>query len=124
MLLHLLHANTLQRLTDTQTYGGEYSVIEMLKTLTDGIFAADLEEDVNSYRQNLQVEYVDMLVAAMSREANGHNIRAALFAQLLDLAEAIKSKIRGSDFASLSSATQAHSRYLEFILRKALAVDD
>ena len=124
VLLHLLHANTLQRLTDTQTYGGEYSVIEMLKTLTDGIFAADLEEDVNSYRQNLQVEYVDMLVAAMSREANGHNIRAALFAQLLDLAEAIKSKIQGSDFASLSSATQAHSRYLEFILRKALAVDD
>ena len=124
VLLHLLHANTLQRLTDTQTYGGEYSVIEMLKTLTDGIFAADLEEDVNSYRQNLQVEYVDMLVAAMSREANGHNIRAALFAQLLELAEAIKSKIRGSDFASLSSATQAHSRYLEFILRKALAVDD
>ena len=124
VLLHLLHANTLQRLTDTQTYGGEYSVIEMLKTLTDGIFAADLEEDVNSYRQNLQVEYVDMLVAAMSRETNGHNIRAALFAQLLDLAEAIKSKIKGSDFASLSSATQAHSRYLEFILRKALAVDD
>ena len=124
VLLHLLHANTLQRLTDTQTYGGEYSVIEMLKTLTDGIFAADLEEDVNSYRQNLQVEYVDMLVAAMSREANGHNIRAALFAQLLDLAEAIKSKIQGSDFASFSSATQAHSRYLEFILRKALAVDD
>ena len=124
VLLHLLHANTLQRLTDTQTYGGEYSVIEMLKTLTDGIFAADLEEDVNSYRQNLQVEYVDMLVAAMSREANGHNIRAALFAQLLDLAEAIKSKIQGSDFASLNSATQAHSRYLEFILRKALAVDD
>ena len=124
VLLHLLHANTLQRLTDTQAYGGEYSVIEMLKTLTDGIFAADLEGDVNSYRQNLQVEYVDMLVAAMSREANGHNIRAALFAQLLDLAEAIKSKIQGSDFASLSSATQAHSRYLEFILRKALAVDD
>ena len=124
VLLHLLHANTLQRLTDTQTYGGEYSVIEMLKTLTDGIFAADLEEDVNSYRQNLQVEYVEMLVAAMSRDANGHNIRTALFAQLLDLAEAIKSKIQGSDFASLSSATQAHSRYLEFILRKALAVDD
>ena len=124
VLLHLLHANTLQRLTDTQTYGGEYSVIEMLKTLTDGIFAADLEGDVNSYRQNLQVEYVEMLVAAMSRDANGHNIRAALFAQLLDLAEAIKSKIQGSDFASLSSATQAHSRYLEFILRKALAVDD
>ena len=74
----------------------------MLKTLTDGIFAADLEEDVNSYRQNLQVEYVDMLVAAMSRETNGHNIRAALFAQLLDLAEAIKSKIQGSDFLILS----------------------
>ena len=124
VLRHLLHPNTLQRLTDTQTYGGEYSVIEMLNTLTDGIFAADLEGDVNSYRQNLQVEYVDMLVAAMNREANGHNIRSALFAQLLDLAEALQSKIQGSDFAGLSAASQAHSQYLEFILRKALTVDE
>ena len=124
VLRHLLHPNTLQRLTDTQTYGGEYSVIEMLNTLTDGIFAADLEGDVNSYRQNLQVEYVDMLVAAMNREANGHNIRSALFAQLLDLAEALQSKIQGSDFAGLSAASQAHSQYLDFILRKALTVDE
>ena len=124
VLRHLLHPNTLQRLTDTQTYGGEYSVIEMLNTLTDGIFAADLEGDVNSYRQNLQVEYVDMLVVAMNREANGHNIRSALFAQLLDLAEALQSKIQGSDFAGLSAASQAHSQYLDFILRKALTVDE
>ena len=40
------------------------------------------------------------------------------------LAEAIKSKIKGPDFTSFNAATQAHSRYLGFILRKALAVDD
>jgi hypothetical protein len=124
VLRHLLHPNTLQRLTDTQTYGGEYSVIEMLETLTKGVFAADLDGNVNSYRQNLQVEFVNMVLAAMNLEANGHNIRSALFAQLLKLGEALRSKIQGSDFAALSAATQAHSRYLDFILRKALTVDE
>jgi hypothetical protein len=124
VLRHLLHPNTLQRLTDTQTYGGEYSVIEMLETLTKGVFAADLDGNVNSYRQNLQVEFVNMVLAAMNLEANGHNIRSALFSQLLKLGEALQSKIQGSDFAALSAATQAHTRYLDFILRKALTVDE
>ena len=94
------------------------------QTLTKGVFAADLDGNVNSYRQNLQVEFVNMVLAAMNLEANGHNIRSALFAQLLKLGEALQSKIQGSDIAALSAATQAHSRYLDFILRKALTVDE
>ena len=38
VLKHLLHPTTLQRLVDTQTYGGQYSVHEMLQTLSDGLF--------------------------------------------------------------------------------------
>ena len=124
VLRHLVHPNTLQRLTDTQTYGGEYSVIEMLETLTDGVFAADMEGEVNSYRQNLQVEYVNMLVGAMNSKANGHNVRAAIFAQVLALADVLQAKVNGPDFTGLNAATRAHSQYLDFILRKALAVDD
>ena len=124
VLRHLVHPNTLQRLTDTQTYGGEYSVIEMLETLTDGVFAADMEGEVNSYRQNLQVEYVNMLVGAMNSKANGHNVRAAIFAQVLALADVLQAKVNGPDFTGLNAATRAHSQYLDFILRKALAVED
>ena len=75
VLKHLLHPTTLQRLVDTQTYGGQYSVHEMLQTLSDGLFAADLGGNVNSYRQNVQTEYVAMLQAAMESGDYGHNIR-------------------------------------------------
>ena len=122
MLTHLLHPNTLQRLTDTQTYGGQYSVYEMLDTLTEGVFASDLASNVNSYRQNLQVEYVQMLTAAMGSEANGHNVRSAIFGQLRALAQAMETKIGSADFMALNGATRAHSHYIEYHLGKALAV--
>ena len=122
VLTHLLHPNTLQRLTDTQTYGGQYSVYEMLDTLTEGVFASDLANNVNSYRQNLQVEYVQMLTAAMGSEANGHNVRSAIFGQLRALAQAMETKIGSADFMALNGATRAHSHYIEYHLDKALAV--
>ena len=96
----------------------------MLETLTGGVFAADMEGEVNSYRQNLQVEYVNMLVGAMNSKANGHNVRAAIFAQVLALADVLQAKVNGPDFTGLNAATRAHSQYLDFILRKALAVED
>jgi hypothetical protein len=42
----------------------------MLQTLSDGLFAADLAGNVNSYRQNVQIEYVGMLEAALGQQSN------------------------------------------------------
>ena len=78
---------------------------------------------MNSYRQNLQVEYVSMLIGAMNNKANGHNVRAAIFAQVLLLADVLQAKVNGPDFTGLNAAARAHSQYLGFILRSA-GVDD
>ena len=124
VLSHLLHPTTLQRLVDTQRYGGQYSAHEMLQTLSDGLFAADLAGNVNSYRQNVQIEYVGMLEAAMASDKYSHNIKAAMYAQLRQLSDSLAAKIGANGYAMLNDATQAHANYLDFTLRKALAVEE
>lgn len=59
---HVMHPNTLMRLTDSSLYGNEYKVEEVLADLTKAVFDADRKGDVNSYRRNLQVEYVERLI--------------------------------------------------------------
>jgi hypothetical protein len=122
VLSHLLHPTTLQRLVDTHRYGGRYSAHEMLQTLSDGLFAADLAGNVNSYRQNVQIEYVGMLEAALASKVSG-NIKAAIYAQLRQLSDSLAGKIGAKGYVMLNAATQAHTNYLDFTLRKALAVE-
>ena len=123
VLSHLLHPTTLQRLVDTRRYGGRYSAHEMLQTLSDGLFAADLAGNVNSYRQNVQIEYVGMLEAALASSEYSHNIKAAIYAQLRQLSDSLAGKIGAKGYVMLNAATQAHTNYLDFTLRKALAVE-
>ena len=123
VLSHLLHPTTLQRLVDTRRYGGRYSAHEMLQTLSDGLFAADLAGNVNSYRQNVQIEYVEMLEAALASSEYSHNIKAAIYAQLRQLSDSLAGKIGAKGYVMLNAATQAHTNYLDFTLRKALAVE-
>lgn len=59
---HVMHPNTLMRLTDSSLYGNEYKVEEVLADLTKAVFDADKKANVNSYRRNLQVEYVERLI--------------------------------------------------------------
>jgi len=62
ILDHLLHHKVLARLTDSALYGNEYRVDQFLTDLTNAIFETDLKSNVNTYRQNLQLEYVDRLL--------------------------------------------------------------
>ena len=62
VLDHLLHKNTLQRISDSSTYGNEYKLEEVLTDLTDAVFDADKKGNVNTYRRNLQVEYIERLI--------------------------------------------------------------
>lgn len=69
VLDHLMHPNVTMRLTDTATFGNEYTLDQMMNDLTNAIFNADIKGDVNTYRQNLQVEYVNRLIAASGLES-------------------------------------------------------
>ena len=62
VLDHLLHVKVLARLTDATHYGNEYQVDQLFVDLTNSVFADDLNASVNTFRQNLQLEYVDRLL--------------------------------------------------------------
>ncbi|MDZ4823371.1 MAG: zinc-dependent metalloprotease [Flavobacteriales bacterium] len=60
-LNHLLHRNVLQRIIDSKLYGNDYSLDEVMMDLTNSIFSSDAKTSVNTFRQNLQVEYTARL---------------------------------------------------------------
>lgn len=64
VLDHLMHPNVTQRIVDTALYGNDYSIDVMMGELTSGIFEADAKGSINTYRQNIQVEYTERLIAA------------------------------------------------------------
>lgn len=71
LLDHLLHPNVLTRLTDTRRYGGNYPVNTYMGELTGVMFDADERSPVNTYRQNLQIEYTTRLIAIASGQGGG-----------------------------------------------------
>ena len=120
VLDHLLHPRTLQRISDSQLYGNDYVLSEMLDDLSSAIFDADMRGSVNSSRQNLQVEYVERLAAIWQGKAAknfSHLARSAVLAQLQQLAKRLKSKRRGD------AATKAHTSHLLFIVERSLSVN-
>lgn len=70
VLDHLLHPNVTMRITDTALFGNEYTLDKMMEQLTNGMFIADIKSDVNTYRQHLQVEYVERLIGASGLESS------------------------------------------------------
>lgn len=112
---HLLHRNVLQRISDTSLYGNEYTLNDVLNDLTDGIFAEDLAADVNTYRQNLQHEYVKRLIAisgAKKGSAYDYLSQAAATAQLKNINRMIK-------YNKGTGSTRVHRDYLHMQIEKA-----
>lgn len=63
VLDRVLSARVLARLTNSRTYGGTYSANAFLSDLSDAIFSADMNGNVNTFRQALQTRYLERLVA-------------------------------------------------------------
>jgi hypothetical protein len=114
-LAHIMHPNTLQRLTNSRLYGNQYSVAAMMSDLTNGIFLADLKGNVNVYRQNLQTTYVRGLAQMVEDRMQYDEISKA--AALYTLKK-IKSQLAGA--VSSNDETKAHRENLQFLITKAL----
>lgn len=119
---HLLHPVVLKRMTDSQLYGNEYSVAGMLGDLSDAVFADDLKGSVDTIRQNLQLEYVDRLLAIVESGRGGAAgpspfdvpSRAAAFQQLQSI-DKLVAKSRGANVE-----TTAHRAYLRYQIESRL----
>lgn len=110
VLDHLLHPRVLQRIIDASTYGNEYGLDAYMDELTDAIFAADLKGNVNTFRQQLQLEYIKRLASAYSDEKNPNPVaQSMMFASLMKVRSQLKSAPRGD---GLTAAHRAHAVHL------------
>jgi hypothetical protein len=115
VLDHLMHPVVTKRLTDTQLYGNEYPVSQMVTELTAAVFEADMGGDVSGFRQNLQAEYVDRLVATIATDSTyDQPTRAIARYTLQDLQRRLGAKTAGD------LPTRAHTAALLHTIDQAL----
>jgi hypothetical protein len=116
----LLHPVVLKRITDTQLYGNGYALSEMMGDLTDAIFEEDARDDVNGFRQNLQMEYVNRLAGMVKgdgRKAYDTPAQSLALYQLNEIQDLLEGRRGGN------TATRAHTQNLLLTIERALSVD-
>ena len=113
VLAHLLNGWTLDRLTDSSAYGNTYSTNEMITDLTDGIFKADINSEVNFIRQNLQTLYVRRLIQIIEDKPPYQMTSDAIYSSLRNIEKIAKKR-------SQDIETQAHRDFLLWLIKEAL----
>ncbi|MEL6259240.1 MAG: zinc-dependent metalloprotease, partial [Pseudomonadota bacterium] len=127
VLNHVMHPAVLTRMTDARRYGGAYPVANFMADLTSAVFDADIGGDVNTYRQNLQIEYVNRLIRIAKNQGvpsfptpTGPTApvpfdsvaRSAALASLMDVKDNVKGARRGN------RETKAHRQHILFLIDK------
>ncbi len=115
VLAHLLHPNVLERITDSELYGNTYSLSAMLTDLNKAIFAADRKGNINTFRQNLQIEYLKDLVEIMDSKSSkySHVTQTMAFYHLKTIREMVKSP-------DGNTATKAHRARISYVIDKVM----
>jgi len=116
VLAHILHYNTTQRLIDSELYGNEYSLSDMMVDLNNAIFKADITSNVNSFRQNLQVAYTKKLIAMVIGSSSKKYISSAQSMAVYNLKQI--QKMSGNTTGNIS--TKAHKVHLKTLIVNAL----
>lgn len=115
VLSHLLHPHVLERISDSELYGNQYALSAMLTDLNNAIFAADMNGNVNSFRQNLQIEYVERLTAMLDEDSNKYSHLAQSMA-IYNL-RAIRNMMKVQNG---NTSTRAHRTHITYLIDKTL----
>lgn len=116
VLSHLLHPNTTQRIVDSELYGNKYSLSAMMTDLNNAIFKADIAGNVNSFRQNLQIEYTKKLISMAVGIKSKSYISGARSMAIYNLKQIQKM----ASNASGNISTKAHKTHLQTLINNAL----
>ena len=115
VLRHILHPNTLQRIVDSKLYGNEYELSMFMTDLNDAIFKADISGSVNSFRQNLQLDYTNMLIDVLTGKQSSkypHNAKSMVLYNL--------KQIQSMSSPSGNVSSRAHKQHLRTLIENAL----
>jgi len=116
VLFHILHPNTLQRIVDSELYGNKYKLSEYMRDLNKAIFNADINTSVNTFRQNLQVEYTSMLIQMLTGKSNGRFSNVAKSMAIYNLKTIRRFTTNGLGDMS----TKAHKTHLKTLIDNAM----
>lgn len=114
ILNHILHKNTLQRISDSELYGNQYKLASFMTDLNNAIFKADINTNVNSFRQNLQTEYTKMLLKIISSKSKYTNASKSMALYNLNKVKSWVSNGVGN------IATRAHKNQLKLLINNSL----
>jgi uncharacterized protein DUF4953/uncharacterized protein DUF5117 len=117
VLDHLLHPVVLARITDSRQYGNAYPLGDVVEDLTEAIFGDDLQRNVNTYRQNLQLEYVNRLLAMVSGEGKAKFDYPSQSVALYNLRK-IENTLTGN--RGIDAETRAHRANILYTIKRGL----
>jgi len=117
ILSQLMAPNTLQRLKDSELYGNKYKLSEFMTDLNKSIFS-EIDGNIDSFRQNLQIIYTKRLVDIISSDKGKRYKNHAKSLALLNLNEIMESINSDGNISS-----RAHKMHLKSIIEKALDND-
>ncbi len=117
VLDHLLHPVVLRRITDSRQYGNQYRLGSVVEDITNAIFSDDLPRSVNTYRQNLQLEYVNRLVAMVSGDTKAQFDHVSQSTALHNLRQ-IESTLKGN--RGVDAETRAHRANILYTIERGL----
>ena len=110
-LQHILHQNTVTRILNSEFYGNEYSLQQVMDDLTSAILNPSADPNPKTIRQGLQRIYLDKLISISGLPSTSSYPQAAqteAYRQLLNLNE------------KLGQAKHVHYRLLQLHIRRAL----
>jgi hypothetical protein len=82
--------------------------------LTSSIFDADASGNVNTFRQNLQVDYVNRLIGILESDSYDHISKSTALYNLQNIRNMMDSK------GSTNAETRAHTAHIKTVIDKAL----
>lgn len=116
VLAHIMHPNTLQRLSNSELYGNEYKLSSFMTDLNNMMFKPDVYGSVNSFRQNLQAVYTTRLISMVSGKASSRFSVAAKSMAIYNLKN-IKTWVSNN---TGDLATKAHKNHLKTLITNAM----
>jgi hypothetical protein len=119
VLDHLLHPVVLRRISNSRQYGNQYPLGDVVADLTNAIFSDDMTRSVNTYRQNLQLEYVSRLVAMVSGETKAQFDYLSQSTALHNLRQ-IESSLKANP--GVDTETRAHRANVLYRIERGLDV--
>jgi hypothetical protein len=116
VLSHLMHPNTLQRLSNSELYGNKYKLSTFMTDLNNMLFIPDVFGSINIFRQNLQVVYTKRLIDMISGKTSSRFSNASKAMAVYNLKN-IKTWVSNG---TGNLATRAHKNHLKTLITNAM----